>query len=278
MNKLGIKVALIAYCERIGGQNKAANTLRGVSRATISQIVNDNWGSITPEMWRNIASQIGYAESGWKIVRTRQFTRMCELMTDAQEGAQVYGVIGDAGCGKTAAIKHYAAANKNVLRLSCSEYWNRKKFLCELLRAAGLDYSGATIADMMDDVVADIKRKEKPLIVLDEADKLSDQVLYFFITIYNELEHCAGLILCATDFLEKRIKRGVNLNKKGYKEIHSRLGRRFIPLDVVNAEDIAAVCVANGITDSQTITEIVDDSECDLRRVERKIHALNQYR
>lgn len=43
----------------------------------------------------------------------------------------------------------------------------------------GVTYSGNTVADMMETIVDTLKRKEQPLIVLDEADKLSDQVLYF---------------------------------------------------------------------------------------------------
>lgn len=274
--KQNIAIALGSYCEQKGSQKKAANSMRGVSAATISQMLNGNWADIHDDMWRNVAAQIDYSAQEWTLVRTRQFTRLNGILQDAQENSLVYGVTGDAGCGKTATIKSYASNSANVLRLSCSEYWNRKKFLCELLRAAGLDYSGATIADMMDDVIDNIKRKEKPLIILDEADKLSDQVLYFFITLYNELEDRCGLVLCATDFLAKRIRRGVNLNKKGYKEIHSRLGRKFVPLDVVNAEDVAAVCIANGITDNKTISSIVEDCDNDLRRVKRKIYGLKK--
>lgn len=272
--KKNITAALSAYCGQIGSQNKAANSMRGVSSATISQMLNGNWNDITDEMWRNVAAQIDYTAKEWTMVRTRQFDRLNGILQDAQEHSLVYGVTGDAGCGKTATVKTYAATSINVLRLSCSEYWNRKKFLCELLRAAGLDYSGATIADMMDDVIDNIKRKEKPLIILDEADKLSDQVLYFFITLYNELEDRCGLVLCATDYLAKRIRRGVNLNKKGYKEIHSRLGRKFVPLEIVNADDVAAVCIANGITETAIIDQIVEDCDNDLRRVKRKIHGM----
>ena len=275
-DKKQITAKLADYCNQVGSQNKAANTMRGVSSATISQILNGNWELITDEMWRNVAAHIDYDANEWAVVETRQYKRLTSLLADAQTNALVYGVTGDAGSGKTATIKSYTAEHSNVLRMSCSEYWNRKKFLCELLRVAGLDYSGATIAEMMDDVIRDIKRKKSPLIILDEADKLSDQVLYFFITLYNELEDRCGLVLCATDFLEKRVKRGVNLNKKGYKEIHSRLGRKFIPLQVVNADDVAAVCAANGIVDPKTVTSIVDDCENDLRRVKRKIHGLKQ--
>lgn len=274
--KKQIAAALATYCQKIGSQNKAANTMVGVSSATISQMLNDNWDLITDEMWRNVAAQIEYDPRAWVVVETRQYKRLCGILADAQKNSLVFGVTGDAGCGKSASVKAYAASNSNVIRLSCSEYWNRKKFLCELARAAGLDYTGSTIAEIMDDIIRNIKRQKNPLIVLDEADKLSDQVLYFFITLYNELEDRCGLILCATDFLEKRIKRGVNLNKKGYKEINSRLGRKFIPLQVVNSDDVAAVCVANGVSDARTIADVVEDCENDLRRVKRKIHAIKQ--
>jgi hypothetical protein len=224
-------------------------------------------------MWRNIAGQIGFEQSEWVIVETRGFSRLSETLSEAQDNNLVFGVIGDAGCGKTATLKHYASHNTNVLRLSCSEFWNRKKFMCELLRAAGMDYSGSTIAQMMEDVISEIKKKKNPLIVLDEADKLSDQVLFFFITLYNELEDRCGLVLCATDYLAKRVTRGVNNNKKGYKEINSRLGRRFIPLQVVNGEDVSAVCIANGINDRDKIQRIIDECESDFRRVKRMVHA-----
>lgn len=276
LNKKQIAQALATYCQQIGSQNKAANTMRGVSGATISQILNSNWELITDEMWRNVAAQIDYDPTAWVVVETRQYLRFNKILADAQKNSLVFGVTGDAGCGKSAIVKAYAASHGNVIRLCCSEYWNRKKFLCELSRTAGLDYSGATISDMMDDAIHHIKRLKTPLIVLDEADKLSDQVLYFFITLYNALEDKCGLVLCATDYLEKRVKRGVSLNKKGYKEINSRLGRKFIPLQIVNSDDVAAICVANGISDAKQITEIVEDCENDLRRVKRKIHAIKE--
>ena len=276
IEKEQIRAKLAEFCEIKGGQNKAANTLRGVSSATISQVLNNNWDLISEEMWRTIASQIGYDPRAWVVVETRGYKRMYGLLQDAQDNALVLAVTGDAGCGKSEAIKSYATANRNVYNLSCSEYWNRKRFTEELLRAMGVDSPGSTVADMMDDIIHALKRRETPLVVLDEADKLSDQVLYFFISLYNKLEDRVGIILCATDYLEKRVKRGIRNNLKGYKEIYSRVGRKFIPIQVVNSEDVAAVCIANGVTDPGTINEIIDDCESDLRRVKRKVHAVKQ--
>ena len=276
IEKEQIRAKLAEFCEIKGGQNKAANTLRGVSPATISQVLNNNWDLISEEMWRTIASQIGYDPRAWVVVETRGYKRMYGLLQDAQDNALVLAVTGDAGCGKSEAIKSYATANRNVYNLSCSEYWNRKRFTEELLRAMGVDSPGSTVADMMDDIIHALKRRETPLVVLDEADKLSDQVLYFFISLYNKLEDRVGIILCATDYLEKRVKRGIRNNLKGYKEIYSRVGRKFIPIQVVNSEDVAAVCIANGVIDPGTINEIIDDCESDLRRVKRKVHAVKQ--
>mgnify|MGYP000021175934 FL=1 len=202
-----IKTKLAEYCETKGGQNKAANSMRSVSAATISQVLNNNWELISDEMWRTIASQIGYDPRAWVVVETRGYKRMYRLLRDAQDNSLVFAVTGDAGCGKSEAIKSYVASNRNVYNLSCSEYWNRKHFMTELLQCMGIDSTGCTVPEMMSDIILALKKKETPLVVLDEADKLSDQVLYFFISLYNKLEDHVGIMLCATDYLEKRIKK-----------------------------------------------------------------------
>ena len=268
-----IAARLKDYCVQKGSQNKAANSLNGVSSATVSKVLAGDWDTISDEMWRTIASQIGHETRGWQIAETRAYKRMAFLLNNAKTDSLVMAITGDAGCGKTEAIKNYTAGNKNVYHLCCSEYWNRRTFMGKLLQCMGVDYTGSTVSDMMDDIIDNLKRKESPLIVLDEADKLTDQVFYFFISLYNQLEDHCGIILCATNYLEKRIKKGLRTKRKGYEEIYSRMGRKFVELQVINSEDVAAVCVANGVTDAKDINRIIDDSDCDLRRVKRAVWA-----
>lgn len=278
LEKQQIHENVSAYCKHIGSGNKAANTLSGVSGATMNHILNHKWELIADEMWRKVAAQIDFDASAntWVVVSTCGFERMTTLLRDAKLYSNVFAIIGDAGSGKSEAIKCFKKANKRVFVLSCSEYWNRKQFMTELLQTMGRDFSGFTVGEMMNDILIELQKTDKPLIVLDEADKLTDHVLYFFITLYNKLEDQCGIVLCATDYLEKRIKRGVRLNKKGYKEIFSRIGRKFIPIQVVNDDDVSAVCHANGISAPKVIKEICKDCESDLRRVKRKIHAVKQ--
>ncbi len=272
--KQQIAEKLAKYVERFDSQNKAAKTMQGVSSATISQILKNKWELISDDMWRNVASQIGHTDNEWVAVETRDYKLLTHVLENARSYSGVFAVTGDAGTGKSLTIRQYAEQNKRSYVLKCKEYWNRKNFMQELLSAMGRDNSGYTVNEMMVEVVRILKTQEKPVIIMDEADKLGDQLLYFFITIYNELEDHCGIVLVATDYLAKRVKRGLKLNKKGYKEIYSRVGRKFFELEGVSTTDIASVCAANGITEKEKVKKIIEDSEGDFRRVKRKINAI----
>lgn len=265
--KVQIAERLKSFCAQKGSQNKAAKSM-GISSATLSKVLNGDWDTISDDMWRSIAAQTGHDATAWQTVATRGFERMGFILDNAKQESLAIAVTGDAGCGKTEAVKQYTAGHAATYHLCCSEYWNRRTFIAKLLRALGKDMAG-TVSEQMDAIVEELQAVEKPLIVLDEADKLSDQVLYFFISLYNQLEGQCGLVLCATSFLEKRITRGVRFNRRGYQEIYSRIGRKFVKLQVVNDEDIAAVCRANGVTSAADIGAIIKDADCDLRRVKR---------
>lgn len=278
IKKQNIANALASYCERYDSQTRAANSLKNVSAATISQMANGKWDLIKDEMWRNVAAQIGYKDEKWEAVETSGYKRMMKILSDAKENSLVMGICGDAGTGKTFACKQFTSRNKQVYHLCCSEYWNKRVFLSELLLNMGRDYTGYSISEMMMEAVRCLKMADKPLIILDEADKLNDNVLYFFITLYNQLEDECGIVLCATSHLEKKLKKGVKLAKKGYAEIWSRLGRKCVSLKGVTSADIAKICETNGIDDSKDIDDVIADSESDLRRVKRRIHAITSMR
>ena len=275
IKKQQIANALKQYCERYESQNKAAVAI-GVSSATVSQIINGNWDLIKDEMWRTVASAIGFKSEKWEAVQTTDFGMMTQILSDAKENALVMAITGDAGSGKTFACRQFADSNKQVYLLCCNEFWNRKTFLQELCSAIGINANGMTSSDMVYNIVSRLKKQSSPLIILDEADKLTDQLLYFFITLYNQLEDECGIVLTATDYLEKRLQKGIRLQKKGYNEIWSRIGRKCVKLRGVSAADVVKICEANGITNSKDIDSVIDDCDSDLRRVRRKIFAITK--
>ena len=266
-----IAARLREYCAAQGGQNKAANTLKGVSAATISKILNGDWDTIADGMWHNVSKQISSSAEGWSLVGTSVYEELTELLECAQQDSQVMAIVGSAGCGKSATIRQYASSHEEVTAIVCSEYQNRTSWLSAVMEAMGLDPRGLSVAEKIGQIVRRLKRADKPLLILDEADKMSDQVLYFFVTLYNELEGHCGVVLCATQYLDKRLVRGLRSGRKGYEEVYSRIGRQCIQLSVLSPEDISLVCVANGITGDRKVRKIADEAECDLRRVRRAV-------
>ena len=72
------------------------------------------------------------------------------------------------------------------------------------------------------------------------------------------------------------MQKGIRLQKKGYNEIWSRIGRKCVKLRGVSAADVVKICEANGITNSKDIDSVIDDCDSDLRRVRRKIFAITK--
>jgi len=270
-DKIQTVEALENFIVQKGSQNQVAAGMPGVSAATLSQMRNHKWELIADEMWRKVAKYVGVTASGWNYAETRNSKELMLFFNDSQQFALVMAVTGKAGSGKSESAKKYESENKNAFLLSCNEYWDKRWFLRELLAKMGRDHAGLTLPEMMHKAVLLLKSLDSPIIILDEADKLADNVLLFFITLYNELENHCGIVLMATHFLEKRIKRGVAMEKKGYREIYSRVGLRFIELETTSYSDVEKICNANGIEDPATIRTIAKDCDGDVRRVRRLI-------
>ena len=274
-----IREALRRYVAKYPSQNKAAQSLRGTSAATLSAILGGKWENISADMWRNLQAQVGdMGQAEWQTAETTASQEMRFALEDAQRWKNVTWVVGEAGCGKTTTARQYEAEHSEVFYILCSEDMRRGDFIRDIARRIGIRTDGQTLRDSLDAITVALVQMEHPLLVFDEADKLSDQVMFFFITFYNKLEDYCGIVLMATDYLEKKVRRGLRLNKKGYKEIYSRIGRRFVAMPGLSATDISDVCRANGVEGLREIETVKKDCEGDLRRVKRKCHAFNRMR
>lgn len=271
--KKEIQMLLKHFVEQHPSQAKAARALINVSEATIIHVRRGEWESISDDMWRNIGKQVGYSNKGtWKLVETVDFKTLVKYFDDAREYSNVFAITAGTGAGKTFTSEWYGRNRENVFIIPCSEYFNRRVFLTKLMEQMGKDNSGYNVSEMMDWIVERLMKLECPLIILDEVDKLPDPVLYFFITIYNKLHGKCGIVMMATDYLNKRIMKGRRMNKKGYAEIFSRIGRRFISLRGTDQKEVEAICRANGLEDVAAMHTIYNEYEGDLRRVERGVH------
>ena len=271
-----IRENLRAYTARYASQNKASGSLKSVSVAVISKVLNGKYDNISDEMWRNIASQVARVkETGWQIVETPAYQEIQYALDDAQRWRNVTWVVGEAGCGKTTTAHLYTDKNRDVFYILCSEDMKKGDFVREIAQKVGIRTEGHNIREAWSLILDDIIQMEQPLLVFDEADKLTEPVFHYFISMYNKLEDKCGIVFLSTDYIKRRIERGLRYRKPGYKEFYSRIGRKYFELEETTANDVYSICVANGVQDKKKIEEIIRDTEScdfDLRRVKKAVH------
>lgn len=269
-----IRQRLAAYVAKYPSQNKAAASLKGTSAATISAILGGKWEKISDEMFRLINAQLGIPETGWQLVETAPWHEITFALDDARQTCNVTWVVGEAGCGKTTTAQAYTRGHRGVSYILCSEDMRKGDFIREIARTLGLRTDGLTLRQLWTVILDEVARTDGALLIFDEADKLSEAVFHYFISMYNRLEDRAGIVFLSTDYICTRIRRGLQYSKPGYKELYSRIGRKFFELEPTTAHDVFAICRANGIADRTVADRIIRETqayEFDLRRVKKSI-------
>lgn len=278
--KNAISERLRAYVAKYPSQTKAAGSLKGVSVGTVSNILNGRFENISDEMFRNVASQVGgMGTPGWQIVETGAYQEITEVLSDAQRWRSVRWVTGEAGCGKSTTARVYLQDHKEVFYILCSEDMKKGDFVREIARTVGIRTEGCNIREVWGLILDDIIQMDAPLLMFDEADKLTEPVFHYFISLYNKLEEKCGVVFLSTDYIVKRISNGLKYQKPGYKEFFSRIGRKFFTLEPTDQNDVYIICTANGLTSRQDIDVVMKEAatcDYDLRRVKDSIHKVKR--
>lgn len=264
--KKKIQKGLIAQFPK-GFQNKAAK-MAGVSSATISHMINSKWELIDDAMWRKVAVRLRI-EMDWNVAETEPLNYLYRHLEAAQMTTQAFMVSAKAGAGKSETYKLFAKKHNNVIYVEYATYWKTKTFVKALCTAAGLDDEG-TVEQLLERFIDSICGLYKPIIIIDQFDKMKDSTSDLFIDLYNFLPNSA-FCLSGTPALEKKIRRGVAINKTGYHEIWSRGQEKFLKLPLMSLNDTAEICKANGLQDVEEIENIHEIARGDGRIIKKSI-------
>lgn len=269
IQKQEVNTLILQEKERLGSFRAVANKA-GISEATVSQMINNKWEQIADSMWLKVAAALGWKTEGWALTEITNTKLLYSVFRDAKAKSAFFAVSHQAGSGKTASAKSFSEAEyrSGVYYIQCRE-WGRSGFLTALCQELGIDPGRGYLS--ADDLLMKVVRffqdrvNMKPLLIIDETDKLRPAALRALIPLYNYLEGQLGLVILGTDNLEKEIKRGVKYNTKGMDEIDSRFGRNFIHLYGASKVDVQRICEANGISNKTLANAIF--AECEPRQV-----------
>ncbi|MDY3522008.1 ATP-binding protein [Riemerella anatipestifer] len=244
---------------KLGSYSKVAQKC-GISVGTLSTIMARKYGADESNMLGKIAAALDYKDSKWTIVRTiGNYRRIAQAVEDAKTEKMWFAVSNKAGSCKTVTLEDiYNQDTTGSVVLIQAEEWSARQFLMQLIAKTigivALKGEYKTNSELLQ-MVADYFNEQvfnDPILLIDEADKLRPAALRLFIPLFNKTEDRLGVVISGTENLQKEIRQGVRLAKKGYDEIDSRIGRSYIELKGATEKEVYQICEANGITDELT--------------------------
>ncbi len=182
------------------------------------------------------------------VANTESFNRITKAITLAHENKDIALVVGEAGFGKTTALKAYAEANPhNAIYINVNKAMTKQTLIYEIAAGLGFERKGN-----FPDVAMRVHQKlaEQDMVVMvDEADYLKDDSLELLRQIVNDAGQ-SGLVLSGLPRLEYRI---ITL-KNDHQQIASRIGvyAAVAGLRELDAQNIVLSAWPNLVQDRET--------------------------
>jgi len=218
MNPELIKKSINEVCTEKGlSKNKLAEVLE-VSGATMSNIEHERWHKLGEELLLKLWHAL--KPDAWQVIETANVENVVKACDHAKLRHKMVGIIGSTGFGKTTALKTYCQSHKNTYFVSSRNSMNAKQVLRAILRVMGIGYEG-TIYDMENRIIDELNKQQEPLLIIDEAGKLSERVLQYLHDIKDESH--TGIVLAGVEYFLEDLEKAVEKNKQGMPEFYGRI-------------------------------------------------------
>lgn len=199
------KESLLAFMEQTGKNQRQIATELGISAATVSQFLSGTYPGDSTGIAESIEKYLVIAKE--RLTRAQgsifyeglqNFQIVMAAAKYAHKNCEIVLVRGDAGAGKTTALKHYVKINTGVIFVTANSCLNTANaILKEIILASGKHPRGKK-EDLMKSLVQYLDGSSR-LIIIDEADHLTAGALQSVRNL-NDQAH-VGIILAGNNKL-----------------------------------------------------------------------------
>lgn len=193
----------------------------GIAPATLSYFLSGNYPGDTQAICDKVQDLLiteaerakNRVKSG--IIATKNFTKIqnfCNLVLTHQ----ICGMLtGDAGCGKTTALKEFAKIHSSVILIEADHGYTAKALFDELCDTLALDNRGSLHQQLVR-IVGKLKDSGR-LIIIDEAEHLPYRALELIRRVHDKAG--VGIALCGMPRLEKNVQG----DRQHFAQLNSRI-------------------------------------------------------
>lgn len=244
----------------------------GVSPASISMYLNDTYAekggkyeTIEPKIEAFLEVQESKAQREELVlgfVSTKTTRRISEVMRDVHEAGDTVVIYGQAGLGKTQAVKNYCEKNPAAILIEANPSFTALVLMRKLAAAAKVSTVGS-LNDLFESV-SDRLRDSGRLIVVDEAENLPLRALEIIRRLHDDTG--CGLVLSGMPRLVANLR-----GKHGeLVQLYSRVSVALNLGDSMPDEELEQIArAAMPEADDETIAELVKHSNGNTRRMSK---------
>lgn len=250
--KIELKARISQYCEERGLSRADFAVKAGVSPATLSAIDNEQWNKISDSMLRRLENIVAQGSAA-SVYTTSDFEAVMKLCETAREHRLMIGLIGDTGTGKTTALNAFACS-KNVYKVSFEKSMNPRQFFKSLLREIGIDFDG-NVNSMIGRVAQELNMKKSPLLIIDEAGKITHPVMLYLHDLREKTMLNCGIVLAGMPYFKENLQKSAGRGKEGCSEFLRRINL-WHRLEGLSQNEALYIAQQLGVTDGQRLKEI----------------------
>lgn len=247
--KSEIKNAVDFYCETKAISSADLALQIGVSGATLSLIANGKWDSISQKMWQKVWNYVRPIEAT-NLYSSGDYAAIQNLCDKTKKNHFMSGLIGDTGTGKSVALQSYAR-KENVFYIYYDSNMRPKHFFYELGRLLGYDFEG-NMYELVNKACNTLNQLESPLIIIDEASKLTDPMLMALHVLRDKTIRNCGIVVAGMPYFRSNLIKKSNKQKVGISEFLRRIMIWHELTGLTNSE-IEFICADHGIDNKKTI-------------------------
>jgi DNA transposition AAA+ family ATPase len=136
-------------------------------------------------------------------VETTATAQIRKAIALAHDEADIAVIVGDAGTGKTTAIRQYEAESHSAFIVEVDPSFTKNVLVAEIARAIGVESKGNSTVVISR--IVEVLRERDSVLIIDEADYLSDTCLELLRRVIND-KAATGVVLVGFPRLEYKLR------------------------------------------------------------------------
>lgn len=224
--------ALIESRTNYDGSDAAFARKNGINNSIYSRIKNgERERLLSDTQWLSLGRILGVTlnQRKWNMARTDVYSIIEEDVLFCKEYSKGKICVDDCGIGKTFSARYLARTLKNVFYIDAKQAKSKQLFVRLIAKTIGIDEQGR-YSEVKSNLKYYLQILEKPLIIIDDAGYLEYTAYMELLELVDATENICGWYQIGDDSLQRKIERGINSKKVGFRAMFSRFSKRYTTL------------------------------------------------